>query len=117
MRMIEKKNIALCIVFSVITCGIYSWYWLFSLAEDVNIVSRRPDATSGGLVLLFTLITCGLYGWYWLYKAGDTLEQLRMEQGKTHGYLAILYLLLGVFGLSIISYALMQSELNEYAAA
>lgn len=116
MRMIEKKNIALCIVFSVITCGLYTWYWLFSLAEDVNAVSRRAEGTSGGLVVLFTVITCGIYGWYWLYKAGDALEQLRMEQGRSQGYLAILYLLLAIFGLGIISYALMQSELNEYAA-
>lgn len=114
-RSIEKKNIALCIVFSVITCGIYSWYWLFSLAEDVNSVTRRPEATSGGMVLLFTIITCGIYGWYWLYKSGEALDKLRMEQGLPTGYFAILYLLLSIFGFGIISYALMQSELNEYA--
>ena len=32
------------------------------------------------------------------------------------GHLGILYLLLGIFGFGIISYALMQSELNKYAA-
>ena len=61
-----------------------------------------------------TLVAEGLYDDQ--ARLRHEVEQLRMEQGKTHGYLAILYLLLGVFGLSIISYALIQSELNEYAA-
>ena len=30
---------------------------------------------------------------------------------------SVLYLLLGIFGLSIVSYALIQSELNKVAAA
>lgn len=117
MRPIVKKNIALCIVFSIITCGIYSWFWLYSLAEDVNAVASREDGASGGFVVLFTIITCGIYGWYWLYKAGDSLEQLRMAHGKGQGYLAILFLVLAVAGLGIVSYAIMQSELNDYAAA
>lgn len=116
MRTIEKKNIALCIVFSIITCGIYSLYWLFSMAEDINMAASKPDGTSGGMVLLFSIITCGIYTLYWLYKSGDQLEQLRMERGRAQGHLAILYLLLGLFGFSVISYALIQSELNEYAA-
>lgn len=117
MRMVEKKNIALCIVLSIVTCGIYTWYWLFSLAEDVNAVSGDTERLSGGLVLLFTLLTCGIFGWYWLYKSGDTLDQMKLERGNPKGYLGILYLLLGVFGLGVVAYALMQSELNEYAAA
>lgn len=70
---------------------------------------------SGGMVLLLTIITCGLYGWYWLYRCGDALDQLRYSQGERAGYLGILYLLLGIFSLGIISYALMQAELNSYA--
>lgn len=115
MRMVEKKNIALCIVLSIVTCGIYSWFWLFSLAEDVNAVTRRPEGTSGGLVVVFSLLTCGIYTWYWLYKSGDQLDALRAEQGRAEGHLGILFLLLSIFGFGIISSAIMQSELNEYA--
>lgn len=112
---VQRKSIALCIILSIITCGIYSLYWIFSLTEDTNKVSNRENATGGGLVLLFTIITCGIYQLYWLYKCGDVLDQMRMAQGRPGGHLGIVYLLLGVFGFSIISFALMQSELNEYA--
>ena len=113
--MVERKNIALCIVFSVLSCGLYGLYWLYCLAEDVNRLTGR-DGMSGGLVVLLTVVTCGIYGWYWLYTSGEALEQFSVSCGGIcGGHLGILYLLLGIFGFSIISYALMQSELNRYA--
>ena len=111
---IQRKSIGLCIVLSIVTCGIYSLYWLYCMAEDVNLVTARPSAPSGGLVLLLTIVTCNIYG---LYRAGDDLDRQRVNQGQVPGHLGILYLLLAVFGFSIISYALLQSEINEYAAA
>ncbi len=116
-HMLEKKNIALCIVFSVLSCGLYSWYWLYCLAEDMNRLTGREGAMSGGFVLLLTVVTCGIYGWYWLYVSGEALDQYSVSRGEMGGgHLGILYLLLGIFGFGIISYALMQSELNKYAA-
>ena len=73
--------------------------------------------TSGGIIcLLLTIVTCGIYGLYWLYRAGDELDRQRAEQGQLPGHLGILYLLLSLFGFTIVSYALLQSELNGYAA-
>lgn len=113
---ITRRSIGLCIVLSIVTCGIYSLYWLYCLAEDIGRVSDPQGGTSGGMVLLLSIVTCGIYMWYWLYKSGEMLDQCRVKRGGYPGHLALLYLLLGVFGLSIISFALMQSELNEYAA-
>lgn len=113
---IQRKSIGLCIVLSIVTCGIYSLYWLYSMAEDLNMVTARPDGPSGGLVLLLTIVTCGIYGLYWLYRAGDDLDRQRAEQGQLPGHLGILYLLLSLLGFTIVSYALLQSELNGYAA-
>ena len=114
---IQRKSIGLCIVLSIVTCGIYSLYWLYSMAEDLNMVTARPDGPSGGLVLLLTIVTCNIYALYWFYRAGDDLDRQRVDQGQVPGHLGILYLLLAIFGFSIISCALLQSELNEYAAA
>ena len=68
---------------------------------------------SGGMVVLLSIVTCGIYGLYWLYVSGDALEQF---SGSVGSHTGLLYLLLGLFGFGIISYALMQSELNQYAA-
>ena len=114
---IQRKSIGLCIVLSIVTCGIYGLYWLYCMAEDVNLVTARPNGPSGGLVLLLSIVTCNIYALYWFYRAGDDLDRQRVDQGQVPGHLGILYLLLAIFGFSIISCALQQSELNEYAAA
>ena len=60
----RPRSVGLCIVLSIITCGIYGFYWLYCLNEDVNEITERPG-TSGGLVVVFSLITCGIYSLYW----------------------------------------------------
>lgn len=114
--MVKQRSVGLCIVLSIITCGIYGLYWLVCLNDDVNTVTGKPG-TSGGMVLLFTILTCGIYGIYWAYKMGDKLDQARAEHGAPTGSLAILYLVLDLFGLSIVTWALIQSEINKYVPA
>lgn len=109
--LIQSKDIVLCIIFSVITCGIYSLYWLYCLAEDINKIKNDPNATSGGMVVLLTIITCGIYGLYWTYKAGETLDCFMLSNGA--GSRGIVYLIISLFGpTTIITYALIQNDLN-----
>lgn len=110
---IQKRNIVLCIIFSIITCGFYGIYWMVCLANDTNQASGRQNDTSGGLVVLFTFLTCGIYQIYWCYKAGEKIDQARIARGMYAKNSGIIYLLLTVFSLSIVAWALMQNELNE----
>lgn len=114
---IQQRNIALCIIFSLITCGIYGLYWLYTMTEDTNRLSGNPNATSGGMVILFSLITCGIYLWYWMYKRGEILDQVKTARGLQSSNSGVLYLILSILGLSIVSYALIQNELNNLATA
>lgn len=106
---IAPRSIPLCIIFSLITCGIYGIYWMIKLNDEVNIVSGEPYATSGGIVFLLTIITCGIYGLYWLYKMGERCDRIKGMNGSS----GILYLILGLVGFSIISYCLIQDTLNK----
>lgn len=111
--MIVRRNIAVCIVLSIVTCGIYGLYWLVCLANDTNIACGDRNGTSGGMVLLFSIITCGIYLFYFMYKQGVKLEAAKGNPGGSASGSGILYLVLTFFGLSIVSYALMQDELNK----
>ncbi len=110
-----KRNIGLCIVLSIITCGIYGIYWFIVLADETNAVSgHTQDGTSGGIAFLLTLVTCGIYGIYWAYKQGEKLNEAKaMRNMPTDSNSGILYLVLELLGLGIIAYALMQNELNK----
>ena len=112
---LQKRSIALCIVLSLVTCGIYTYYWMYKLAEDHNYLKNDPSSMSPGLVVVLSIVTCGIYYWYWLYKAGENVDYIRVQQGFMPGSKAILYLILGIFGLSIVSMALLQSDYNLMA--
>lgn len=110
---IQKRNIAIAIIFSIVTCGIYSYYWIAKMNDEVNSFAGRTNATSGGMVVLFSILTCGIYSYYWLYKMGEAVDQVRAQYGRPNNSSSIVYLLLGIFGLGIVSLALMQNELNQ----
>lgn len=109
----RHRNVGMSVFFTIITCGIYGLYWLVCLTDESNECTGR-GTTTGGMALLFTIITCGIYSIYWAYKMGDKLDQARAERGVPSGSQAILYLVLSIFGLSIVAWALIQSELNRY---
>lgn len=109
---IPQRSIPLCIIFTLITCGIYGIYWFIKLVDELNLASGRHNDMSGGMVFLLTFITCGIYGLYWFYKAGEKVNFLTGSHDSVTG---ILYLALDFFGLAIINYCLIQSELNNVA--
>ena len=54
--MIQQRNIAVCIILSIVTCGIYGIYWFIVLSNDTNTVSNAENATSGGVAFVLSLI-------------------------------------------------------------
>lgn len=107
----QPRSVAVCIVLSIITCGIYSLYWVYCVHNDVQEVSGTPMGISGGMVIVLNIVTCGIYGLYWYYKMGQMLDAAK---GQPNGNSGILYLVLGLFGLSLVSLAIIQSELNRF---
>lgn len=65
------------IVLSIITCGIYSYYFIYKLAYDVNIACDGDGEKTGGLVafIVLSFITCGIYALIWYYKLGNRLAE------------------------------------------
>lgn len=110
-RPISRREIGFCILFTLITCGIYGIYWMIVLNDDVNEVVGDRTATSGGMVFLFSLLTCGIYGIYWVYCMGEKLDRYNGKDGNS----GLLFVLLTIFGLSIVAYCIMQDQVNQHA--
>ena len=53
------------IVLSILTCGIYSYYFIYTVARDVNTACAGDGKSTGGLVqfILLSILTCGIYSW------------------------------------------------------
>ncbi len=114
--MFQRRSIPVCILLSIITCGIYLLYWMVKVTDELNYISGDQNATSGGMALLFTIITCGIYGLYWGWKCGEKVNALRARRGTPDGFMHVIFLVLNLFGLDIVTMALIQDELNQFAA-
>ena len=112
--MVKQKNIAVSIILSFITCGIYFYVWMYDITESANVVSNKSEITPG-MAILLSIVTCGIYAIYWNYKMGKQIYEARLNRGMNASDNSILYLILSILGWSIINVALMQSDLNEMA--
>ena len=74
-----RRNIALCIVFSIITFGIYEIYWFIVATNEINRMTRHPNQTSGGIAFLLSLITFGIYSYYWASKVWEKSRDMLIE--------------------------------------
>jgi len=109
-----RRNIGLCIFLSIITLGIYGIYWFICLTDEVVYLSKEKSYnTSGGVAFLLTLVTCGIYGYYWAYQMGKSMYIVTREKSEYATDNSILYLVLQFLGLGIVTYALVQSEINK----
>ena len=84
-------------------------YWQYKLNDEVNDMAEDPAALGGGMVVILSIITFGIYNLYWFYKMGQKCDYIRQQDS----YSSILYLVLGVFGLGIVSFALIQDSINK----
>ncbi len=101
-RLNDNRGLASYIILSIITCGIYSYYFIYKLAHDVNIACEGDGQETSGLVafILLSIITCGIYAWVWYYKLGNRLQlagskyQLTIQE---NGTTVLLWLIFGSF--------------------
>lgn len=114
---VPSRSIALYIILSFVTCGIFLIYWLICIVNDLNTAADTPNDTNGVTVWLLSLVTCGIYGIYWMYKAGEKVSAIKRKYGEPDsGNTSIVYLVLQIVGLGLINYCLIQNELNKVAA-
>ncbi len=107
---IQPRNIAVCIILTIITCGIYGIWWMVKLNDEINFMSGEPGATSGVAVWLLSIVTCGIYGLYWYYRMGERCDRIK---NNPYGNSGLLYLVIGLFGFGIVNYCLMQDTINR----
>lgn len=113
-EMVQPRSVGFSVVLSIITCGIYAIYWFVVLTNDVGKLSRDPSFTGGKHVLL-TLVTCGIWSYIWSYQVGKQVAEAQRQRGHMGSDNSVLYLILTFFGLGIVTYALVQSDVNKLA--
>lgn len=111
---LPERNIAVSVILSFVTCGIYGIYWFVKMTDEAKIVSNKTNA-SGVLAIVYSLLTCGIYMIYWNYKMGQNMYEAGKIHNKDIADNSVLYLVLSIFGFSIVNYCLIQNDLNKFS--
>ncbi len=111
---IQNRNLAMYIVLTIVTCGLFGIYWFIVVTDDVKSIVNDNQTPSGGVAFLLTLVTCGIYRIYWAYKMGEKIDYMKSMQGMPSGNSSILFLILEIFRLQIVNLALIQDSVNKF---
>lgn len=117
-RKVYKRNIALSVIYSIITFGIYGLFWLFEIAKETNAITKNNKCVTPALVVFLSIITLGIYQVYWAYQIGvkhNTFFEYNAQGKKS---LHVIYLILSLLNyifpiLNLVCYAIMQSNINK----
>ncbi len=113
MRRIQTdRNIVMYILLSIITCGIYSYYFIYKMADDVNEMCKADGKKTSGLLMfiLLSFVTCGFYAYYWYYTLGNRLAENAPRYGLSfteNGTSVLLWCIVGLLLCGIGPYVAM----------
>lgn len=117
--LMTRRSVAVVLLLSFVTCGLYSLYWLYVTTTELKTVTARADLNPG-LELVLSIVTCGLWGLYAGYRNAGLVHQVFTQGGRPHEdkstlvlILNLLMLVVGVTG--FVATAILQDELNKLA--
>ncbi|MDL2324503.1 DUF4234 domain-containing protein [Ruminococcaceae bacterium OttesenSCG-928-A16] len=114
--MMKNRNIALYVILSIVTCGIFYIYWYYCIADDFynqNPQLQNNLPTSPILTIVLNVVTCGLYGIYVAYVWGKATPEIMARYGRQAEDRSILYLIFSVVGLQIVTTCMIQNDFNN----
>lgn len=100
------RNLILYLVLSVVTCNIYSLFFMASLVDDINYVAFPRDGkrTMNFWLLTFVLvpITCGIAYWVWMHNLANRVGDEARSRGIQTDFSAVSFWLWNVLGSFIV---------------
>lgn len=75
----EIRNPFMALLFTLLSFGLYGWYWWFKMASEINAFLGTPRMNVFKIWGLIA-VTCGLYGFYFMLVEGKNV--IREVQAK-----------------------------------
>ena len=111
---VNRRNVGVCILLSLLTFGIYAIYWMYLLVKNVRAL-KQDDSSCTGEMLCLLLIP--FYSLYWWYTKGNEVKSLMEKQNCQIASTGTLYLVLNILFLGIVAMAIMQNDFNALPGA
>ncbi|CDC70949.1 MAG: DUF4234 domain-containing protein [Firmicutes bacterium] len=105
-----KRSVATVIILTLVTCGIYGWYWMYTTSNELQKESGQSQLSPMAILLLSIFLgTVGyaLFG----YDSAKCIDSLNARRGITSDN-NVLYIILGLF-IPIVLIGIVQNEINK----
>ena len=103
-----KKSIDTVVILTIITCGIYGFWWMYNAHQELTRASGVTPTLSPVITLILAIFVSpvgfGLFG----YDAARAMDKLCGKEGEH----TVGYLVLGIF-LPIVQIAVVQNDINR----
>ncbi len=120
----QRPGPVFVIVLSIITCGIYLFFWYYRTYYDLGrVYGRTPTGYGYWLDLLLVIVSFGLWSLYVDYQISVVLNEMQARAGMPENDTRIPVIVLDAFGIvsgyltGIISCAIHQDQINKAVAA
>jgi len=111
-KTLTKENIGINIFLSFITFGIYGLIWIYNICKQVKLFTTKEQKCSSEYACM---IFVPFYLLYWFYTRAKSLYLTARNKNISINDNSTVCLVLSLFGFSIVSYALIQNNLNIIA--
>ena len=112
----HAANIALYLVLTLLTLGLFNLYWNWRQMQACNEFLDRHEF-NWALWLLLSILTCGLYHLYYQYQMGAAIVEIQRNWGTAVTQdLPVLSVVAAVIGFGVVADCIHQHELNKLVA-
>jgi hypothetical protein len=106
----HRRSIGVCLLLTLVTCGLYDIYWQYRQMLCVNDMLGERKYRFWPWLLL-TLFTLGFYNVYHEYRVTSDIARVTGRAGRHDAWIAAV---LSAVGFSILVDAIQQSRINAH---
>ena len=75
--MIQRREFWMVLLLSIVTCGIYFYFYLYQMTKDLNAMAGEDGKTiDPTLAVVLSIVTCNIYTLWWYYQMGNRMQQM-----------------------------------------
>ena len=101
---VGERSIALYIILSLLTCGLFSIYWFIVLAGDIRTLRGTSDP-NGVFDYIIGFLTCGIYLLVCYYRYSQYIVEIQQKMRRQINDISVIALIIGIFFGVVISYS------------
>lgn len=106
------RSIPVVLILTIITCGIYQFYWIYKMSDEIKTYTENYNVNPG-LDLLLSILCFYPYSIYLSYRYGQNQMDAQRRAGTPVTDDTLLYVVLSIFGFFIVNQLIIQSKMND----